>query len=67
MNRITRQPSFTSRGCTACWKCVEACPRGAVGKVSILWHRHAVMMRRKCVGCNICVRTCPNGCFKANG
>ncbi|MDE5637479.1 MAG: ferredoxin family protein [Alistipes sp.] len=60
-----KRPRFTSRGCTACWACVEACPRKAVGKIDFAWHRHAVLHRAACIGCMKCVRTCPNGCFKA--
>ncbi|MDE6125918.1 MAG: ferredoxin family protein [Muribaculaceae bacterium] len=65
MKKDVRHPSFTSKNCTACWKCVEACPRHAIGRVRFLWHRHAVPHFIKCVGCNKCVAACPNNCFKA--
>lgn len=57
------KPCFSSRNCTACWACVDACPQKAIGKVKVLWHRHAVIHRAKCIGCMKCVATCPNGCF----
>ncbi|MDE7111293.1 MAG: 4Fe-4S binding protein [Muribaculaceae bacterium] len=59
-----KHPVFSHRNCTACWKCVEACPRKAIRKISILWHKHAVLMYHNCIGCNICVKTCPHGCFR---
>lgn len=64
MDKTIKCPTFSSRKCTACWKCVEACPRKAIRKVSFLWHKHAVLNRRNCIGCNKCVKTCPQGCFQ---
>ncbi|MDE6489995.1 MAG: 4Fe-4S binding protein [Muribaculaceae bacterium] len=60
----THKPTFSSRNCTACWKCVEACPRKAIKKVRFLWHRHAVVFHANCSGCNRCVNICPNECFQ---
>lgn len=64
MEKLSKHPKFSSRRCTGCWKCVEACPRKAIRKVGFLWHRHALPLYGSCIGCNRCVRTCPNGCFK---
>ncbi|MDE6438151.1 MAG: 4Fe-4S binding protein, partial [Muribaculaceae bacterium] len=61
-----KQPSFSARRCTACWRCVEACPRHALEKVKFFWHIHAVLLRGRCIACNLCVKTCPNGCFRSN-
>lgn len=63
MEKTIKQPAFSPRKCIACWKCVNACPRNAISKVGILWHRHAKISYSDCIGCNICVRTCPRGCF----
>lgn len=64
MKKTIKKPSFSSHNCIACWKCVEACPRQAIRKVSFLWHKHAVLTYHNCIGCNLCVKTCPKGCFK---
>ena len=64
MEKSNRCPSFSSKNCTACWECVDACPRKAITKIKFLWHRHAKPLHFKCIGCNKCVAACPNGCFK---
>jgi 2-oxoglutarate ferredoxin oxidoreductase subunit delta len=47
--------------CQACWKCVESCPNGVLGKVIFFNHRHArVKHAEACKGCKTCVRNCPN-------
>ena len=47
--------------CQACWKCVEACPNGVLGKIRFFGHRHAhVSHAEACKGCKRCVRACPN-------
>lgn len=49
-----------SHRCRACWKCVESCPRGVIGKVDVLFHRHArIDNAAKCKGCLKCVKACP--------
>ncbi|MDE5945530.1 MAG: 4Fe-4S binding protein [Rikenella sp.] len=59
-----KKPRFSSRRCTACWACVETCPRRAIGKIKFFWHRHAVIRYGACIGCLKCVQVCPNGCFQ---
>lgn len=60
----TKYVAMNPRRCVACWKCVEECPKGVIGKVGFLWHKHVVFKDvEACVGCNRCVRTCPNGVF----
>ncbi|MDE6305779.1 MAG: 4Fe-4S binding protein [Muribaculaceae bacterium] len=66
MNNSPKHPIFSSRRCTACWKCVEACPQQAIKKVSFLWHKHAIPTYRNCIGCNVCVKACLHGCFRRN-
>ena len=45
--------------CEACWACVEACPKGVLGKVNILFHKHAVVRGAdECIGCGKCVKVC---------
>ncbi len=47
--------------CQACWKCVETCPNGVLGKVIVFKHRHArVDHAAACKGCKKCVDNCPN-------
>ncbi|MGC4118234.1 MAG: hypothetical protein QM765_27520 [Myxococcales bacterium] len=53
------------RLCRACWKCCEACPVQALGKVSVLWHRHAVFRAGDdCIGCGKCVSACAAGALR---
>lgn len=65
MNRKqTKYVALDTRRCVACWQCVAQCPKQVIGKVSVLWHRHAVMVHPEaCVGCRRCVKTCPQGAF----
>lgn len=56
------------RGCHACMKCMEACPRGVIGKVGFLLHRHVIIANADaCIGCRRCVKACRRGCFTAVG
>ncbi len=51
--------SLDTRKCLACWLCVEACARQVLGKVSVLWHKHARLRAGKeCTGCLKCVSVC---------
>ena len=46
--------------CRACWKCVEACPRGVIGKLDLPIHKHArISSPGECKGCLKCVKACP--------
>ncbi|MDE5633691.1 MAG: 4Fe-4S binding protein [Muribaculaceae bacterium] len=58
-------PTFSSRRCTACRRCIHACPQKAIGCVGFLWHRHAKPDFSRCIGCNRCVSACPRQCFTA--
>jgi len=71
--RHTRSRSRTStkyieldrRRCRACWKCVETCPNGVLGKIIFFNHRHArVANEQACKGCKKCVDSCPNGAIR---
>ncbi len=45
--------------CVGCFKCVEVCPKDVIGKVHILWHKHAIIRQpEKCIGCYKCVKVC---------
>ena len=47
----------TSRHCTFCKKCEEACPEGAISNNG----SNMVVDPDKCVGCDVCVESCPTG------
>jgi len=54
--------SIHSKQCSACWKCIEACNRHVLGKVKILWHKHArVVNAQACIACKKCIAVCENG------
>ena len=56
---------FDSRECKACWKCIDACPRNVFGKINILMHKHAVIVRAdKCSGCGKCIKACEHGAIR---
>lgn len=57
----------SSHDCIACWRCVKACPRGVLGTVRFLWHRHVrVSNPEDCIGCGKCVAVCPQEIFTLN-
>lgn len=59
-NYVAMNPSH----CVACWKCVEQCPKHAIGKVGFLWHKHAAFCDADaCIGCKKCIKTCPKNVF----
>lgn len=61
----TRFVELDSRKCQACWSCVDACARQVIGKVSVLWHKHAVLRKgQDCVGCLKCVVACRAGALR---
>ena len=52
--------------CEACWKCVEVCPKQVLGKLRILWHKHAKLFHPEaCIGCKKCVKACQYGSITA--
>ena len=63
---VTGFIAVDSRRCQACWDCVQACPQGALGKVSVLWHRHVrIQHASACTGCGRCLRVCKQGALFA--
>ncbi len=45
--------------CIDCGKCIEACPKGVLGQVNFLIHKHAhVDQADICIGCLNCVKAC---------
>ncbi|MDE6315675.1 MAG: 4Fe-4S binding protein [Muribaculaceae bacterium] len=61
----TKYIRLSPRECIACWECVKSCPKGVLGKIDFLGHRHVKISDSKnCVGCMKCVRICPKNCFK---
>lgn len=65
MNKLlTDYVAMNPSHCVACWKCVEQCPKKAIGKIEVLWHKHVVFQNPDaCVGCKKCIKTCPQGVF----
>lgn len=60
----TKYVVLDTHRCVACWQCVAQCPMQVIGKVSVLWHRHAVLRHSEaCIGCRRCVKICPHGAF----
>jgi 2-oxoglutarate ferredoxin oxidoreductase subunit delta len=54
-----------TRRCEACWDCVEACPKQVLGKIDVIWHRHAIIRNAEaCNGCKKCVRACESGAIE---
>ncbi|MDR3251872.1 MAG: ferredoxin family protein [Tannerella sp.] len=52
------------RKCTACWKCIDSCPKQVIGKVGFLWHKHIIIKNAEnCIDCKKCIKTCPNEVF----
>ncbi|HEY4786164.1 MAG TPA: ferredoxin family protein [Bacteroidales bacterium] len=50
--------------CKACWKCIEACPNGVIGKIDLPWHKHALITASDhCTGCFSCVNVCLYGAY----
>lgn len=65
MNKLlTNYVAMNPRPCVACWKCVEQCPKNAIGKIEVLCHKHVVFRNPDaCIGCKKCIKTCPQGVF----
>lgn len=65
MNKFqTPHVAMNPSHCTGCWKCIQNCPKHAIGRVGFLWHKHAAFCRaEECTGCRKCIRVCPNGVF----
>ncbi|NMC13101.1 MAG: ferredoxin family protein [Chloroflexi bacterium] len=58
---ITKYIEINTRLCEACWKCVEICPNGVLGKIDFFGHHHVKIEHAEaCKGCKKCVRACPN-------
>ena len=72
--RTTRRSRATdfivldSHVCDACWACVEACPNEVLGRLSVLFHKHAkIVSADACTGCLKCVRACETGALSRRG
>ena len=57
-----------TNNCTACWKCIEACPNQVISRVNLPWHKHIILAKPKnCIGCYKCIATCQSKTFNKNG
>lgn len=53
-----------TRKCKACWACIQNCKQHVIGKVSLPWHKHALIANSgKCTGCIKCINECQYGAF----
>lgn len=60
----TEYVAMNPRLCTACWECVEKCPKKVIGKAGCFLHRHTVFKNADaCIGCGKCIKTCHNSVF----
>lgn len=58
--------AINTKLCKACWKCVDACPKGVMGKMDFFFHRHArIVNPGDCIGCRACEKACPEGAIVA--
>ena len=57
----TNYIAIQSQHCTSCGTCIKECPRGVIGQIHFLGHKHAhINSADDCIGCKKCVKTCPN-------
>ncbi len=57
--------AINTRLCGACWKCINACPKGVIGKAGFIFHKHArIINPGACTGCLACAKACPEGAIK---
>lgn len=60
MSKGTDHILINTKSCDACGKCIEACPKEVLGKVNIIFHKHAhINEAKQCIGCLKCVKACP--------
>jgi|LFRM01.1.fsa_nt_gb NAD-dependent dihydropyrimidine dehydrogenase PreA subunit len=58
---LTRFIAINPSYCTACWECLEECPKNVIGKSGFFGHKHAhVIKAEACTGCKKCIKACPN-------
>jgi NAD-dependent dihydropyrimidine dehydrogenase PreA subunit len=45
--------------CRGCWKCLDVCRQGVIGRINLLFHKHALIVSPDlCRGCCLCVKVC---------
>lgn len=61
MLKATQFIVLDSHRCTACWQCVDECPKKVIGKFDFFFHKHSrIENPENCIGCKKCVKKCPN-------
>lgn len=65
MKRMTTAyVTMNPRLCTACWECVDKCPKKVIGKKGMFLHRHVIFKNiDACIGCGKCIKTCHHDVF----
>jgi NAD-dependent dihydropyrimidine dehydrogenase PreA subunit len=54
--------ALDTKKCEACWKCMEVCANGVIGRVNLPWHKHSLFINgSECIGCMKCLRICKVG------
>ena len=57
---------LNGRLCEACWKCIETCPNGVIGKINMPFHKHVrIGNPDRCKGCQECVNVCQQHAINA--
>ena len=57
MSKATDHILINTKNCNACGKCIEVCPKEVIGKVNIIFHKHAhIDEAEQCIGCLKCVK-----------
>jgi 2-oxoglutarate ferredoxin oxidoreductase subunit delta len=64
----TKFVRLDTQKCQACWKCLEACKNGVIGKIDLIIHKHAILRNpESCKGCLKCVKVCEYGAYTRIG
>ncbi|WP_394802537.1 MULTISPECIES: 4Fe-4S dicluster domain-containing protein [Phocaeicola] len=55
----TEYTQLDAHRCIGCIDCMKVCPEQVIGKIQLLWHKHAVIRNTdRCIGCLKCMKVC---------